>query len=40
MFTALWNWRASLMLFNTKLDQWMRDHNYNDQKVEILTEVD
>lgn len=40
MFTALWNWRASLMKFNEVLDRWMIDHGYNKSQVEILTKID
>ena len=40
MFTALWNWRASLMKFNEVLDRWMIDNGYNSSQVEVLTKVD
>lgn len=40
MFTALWNWRASLMKFNEALDKWMVDNGYNLSQVEVLTKVD
>lgn len=40
MFTALWNWRASLMKFNETLDKWMIDNGYNSSQIEILTKVD
>ena len=40
MFTALWNWRASLMKFNEVLDRWMADHGYNKSQVETLTKID
>ena len=40
MFTALWNWRASLMKFNTVLDRWMVDHGYNKSQIETLTKID
>lgn len=40
MFTALWNWRASLMKFNEILDKWMIDNGYNSSQIEVLTKVD
>lgn len=40
MFTALWNWRASLIKFNETLDRWMTDHGYNKSQVETLTKID
>lgn len=40
MFTALWNWRASLMKFNEVLDKWMIDNGYNSSQIEVLTKVD
>jgi hypothetical protein len=40
MFTALWNWRASLIKFNEALDRWMIDHGYNKTQVETLTKID
>ena len=40
MFTALWNWRASLRKFNDVLDKWMVDNGYNLSQVEVLTKVD
>lgn len=40
MFTALWNWRASLMKFNETLDRWMVDNGYNLSQIEVLTKVD
>lgn len=40
MFTALWNWRASLMKFNEVLDKWMIDNDYNSSQIEVLTKVD
>lgn len=40
MFTALWNWRVSLMKFNDAFDKWMIDNGYNLSQVEVLTKVD
>ena len=40
MFTALWNWRASLIKFNEVLDKWMIDNGYNSSQIEVLTKVD
>ena len=40
MFTAMWNWRASLEKFNTARIQWQGSHNYTDQQVDALIEAE
>lgn len=39
MFTALWNWRASLIKFNKALEKWQKDHSYTPEQITALTQA-
>lgn len=39
MFTALWNWRASLKQFNTALEAWRTENNFTPEQVDVLAEA-
>ena len=40
MYTAMWNWRASLYNFNEALNKWKADKNYSTSKVNRIVEAE
>ena len=39
MFTALWNWRASLIKFDNALTKWQQEHSYKPEQITALTQA-
>ena len=40
MFTSMWNWRASLKLFNEAVEKWKIESGYTDKQLDALLEAD
>jgi hypothetical protein len=40
MFTSLWNWRASLMMFNKAVNDWQIESGYNNEQLSALLEAE
>ena len=40
MFTSMWNWRASLKLFNEAVEKWKIESGYTDKQLYALLEAD
>lgn len=40
MFTALWNWRASLLKFNAEVQKWQTEHGYSEEQLNALLQAE